>query len=93
MTHIFDKVELEKHLHIFARSSFVKMNFKPDKSLLRWNDIVAVGVHYYKCGMPRDISIAEDGVIEALEACNPACKHAYIKGRGPLTMINRWMEC
>lgn len=85
-------LEIEKHLHSFARAWFDAHPFKPDKKMFRWNDIVAVGIHYMNCGDDRDLAIGEAGCIEAIEACNPENKLMYVVGRGPLTMIQKWME-
>lgn len=53
--------EVEKHLHTFGRAYFEDHPFKPDKKLFRWNDIVAVGLHYMRCGPIRYLSVAEAG--------------------------------
>jgi len=62
-----------------------------DKKHLRFNDIVEVGLHYSRCGVSPSLDVALAGVREAVDACvidDPQ----YIAGKGPLTMIQLWME-
>ena len=85
----------EPELHIAARRMAEDMAARGasfEKKMLRWNDIVAVGVFYSDCGAAPSMATAISGVKEALDACNKNDPAAYVPGRGPLSMIQEWMR-
>jgi hypothetical protein len=84
----------ESKLHELARAEVDRHKARGalfDKKALRFNDIVAAGVHYSRCGAIQRQGVAEDGVREAVEACVIGSA-MHVPGRGPLTMIQTWME-
>lgn len=90
---------IEVHLHAFARAYADQRASKGaifDRKMLRYNDIVAVGVFYSRCRVTPSVDVAVAGVREAVDACvkdtgNGAPDPAYVAGRGPLTMVQEWM--
>ena len=82
----------EQTLHTYAREKAAAMiGAEFDKKMLRWNDVVAVGVFYSDCGVAPSMDVARYGIVEALQACDKANLAFYAAGRGPLTMIQPWM--
>lgn len=89
----------EKQLHNEARAYAEKrrgLGAVFDKKALRWNDVVAVGNFYAKCGAKWTMAVAISGVREAIDACvkddgSGVPDPQYSPGRGPLTMIQGWM--
>lgn len=62
-----------------------------DKKHLRFNDIVDVGFFFADCGAIPSLELAISGVREAVDACVIGDPQ-YIKGRGPLSMMQPWMR-
>jgi hypothetical protein len=79
----------ETELHTYARAYAAERVL--DKKQLRWNGIVAVGVHYARCGNSADIEIAKAGIRDAVDACTIG-NSMHIPGGSVLTMIQLWME-
>lgn len=92
-------VDQEKQLHAIAREYAAGLQGRGailDKKVLRWNDIVAVGVFYGSCCTPWSSDSAAAGIREAVDACvkddgSGKPDPQYIAGRGPLSMIHGWM--
>lgn len=85
----------EPKLHVAARQIAEDMTARGasfDKKMLRWNDVVAVGVFYSDCGAAPSLATAILGIKEALDACNKNDPAAHVSGRGPLSMIQEWMR-
>lgn len=62
----------ERNLHEYARAKHAEMveaGLVFDRKMLRWNDIVAVGLRYDALGVDQDISRIHGGIDEALEVC------------------------
>ena len=101
-------------LHEFAREVVVRMKSYGvifDKKMLRFNEIVAVGLNWSRMGFVPSDGIARAGIMDAINACvkfnphqitwnyhadreafGPFFGRDYIPGRGPETMIQKWME-
>lgn len=65
-------LEIEQHLHAGARAyvEILKDNGVPlSKKRLRFNEVVEVGFFYGRCGNTFNLSAAEAGVLEAVDAC------------------------
>ena len=86
-------MKTESELHIIARKlvsdEFAGRRF--DKKMLRYNDIVTVGLRY-QSEIARPGS-AEDGIREAVQCCVVG-HDMHVKGRGPLTLLeafDQWL--
>ena len=80
-----------EELHVIARqlAAGQYLGHKFDKKMLRWNDIVAVGMGYQAAG---GYATATHGVNEAIQCCIVG-HDMYSPGRGPLTLLeqfNQW---
>jgi hypothetical protein len=67
-----------------------------DKKALRFNDVVAVGAHWERCGFGENEDVFEAGIKEAVLACfktdpDGTPNESYAAG-GPKSMIHTWME-
>ena len=81
-------------LHRFARRHAEKRKAQGaefDKKQLRWNDIVAVGVFYGRCGAEFDMDAARGGVQEAVDSCIKNWEYGWYAGGTVLGMIQSWM--
>lgn len=79
-----------EEMHVRARELVAsgRFGYKFDKKMLRWNDIVAVGVGYQASG---GHAIAEHGIIEAIQCCIVG-HDMYSPGRGPLTLLEQFTQ-